>query len=201
MANLIDIMGKNFGLKNNVKRINGVNVEIKGYLDVETFANIVSTVAKTCFIDNEYRAENREIARRFVILKYMTDVEVDEENINEIFKTTQGGTWYGDIEREVIKLPIWGEVEQAIDKEIDYLAMSRETGFDKLCADLSRALGSFTSDNLNDVKDMLDKLSTVNKEEFVEVATKKAARKTKAGEKNGSKKSKGTTEPDSIKES
>ena len=50
------------------------------------------------------------------------------------------------------------------------------------------------------LKDMLDKLKTVNKEEFVEVATKKAARKTKVGEKNGSKKSKGATESDSIKE-
>lgn len=201
MANLIEILGKNFGLKNNIKRINGVPVEIKSYIDVDTFANIVGTVANTCFINNEYRAENREIARRFVILKYMTDIEIDEENLNEIFKTTQGGNWYGDIEREIIKLPIWGEVEQAIDKEIDYLVLSRETGFDKLCSDLSKALSSFTNDNLNDVKDILNKLNIINKEEFVEAATKKATRKTKAGEKNGSKKFKGTTEPNSSEES
>ena len=201
MVNLIDILGKNFALKNTTKRINGVPVEIKSYIDVDTFANIVNTVANTCFINGKYLASNREIARRFVILKYMTDIEVDEENIDEIFKTTQGGTWYADIEREITKLPLWGEIEQAIDKEIDFLVLSRETGFEKLCNDLSKALGSFTTDNLNDVKEMLDKLGAVNKEEFVEVATKKAARKTKVGDKNGSKKSKGATESDSIKES
>lgn len=200
MVNLIDILGKNFALKNTVKRINGVQVEIKSYVDVDTFANIVNTVANTCFINGKYLASNREIARRFVILKYMTDIEVDEENIDEIFKTTQGGTWYADIEREITKLPLWGEIEQAIDKEIDFLVLSRETGFEKLCNDLSKALASFTTDNLNDVKEILDKLDTINKEEFVEVATKKAARKTKVGEKNGSKKFKGATKSDSIKE-
>ena len=91
---ITDVLGKNFNLKPTVKKINGAPVEIKSFVDVNDFANIVRTVAESCVADGEFRAENREIARRFAILKYMTDIEVSADNVNEIFKTTQGGTWF-----------------------------------------------------------------------------------------------------------
>ena len=179
MAKIIDVIGKNFALRSLGKRINGVPVTIKTYVDVDAFASIVQTVAQSCFVDGEYHAENREIARRYCIIKYMTDIELEDTDVSEIFKTTQGGAWYGDIEREVVKLPVWGEVETAIDKQIDYAIATRPTAFDKVCTDLSAILTNDNSQNLADVKEVLDKLSEVDEKKFVEAAVDNAVKKTK----------------------
>lgn len=179
MSKLIDVIGKNFALKNTTKRINGVPVEIKTYLDVDTFGSIVQTVAQSSFTDGEYRAENREIARRYCIIKYMTDIELDDADVAEIFKTTQGGNnWYGAIESDVVKLPVWGEVETAIDNQIAYL-LSKQTAFDKLCADLSAIIKTDNTQNLADVKEVLEKLDKVDKQEFVEAVVEQSVKKTK----------------------
>ena len=179
MSKLIDVIGKNFALKSTTKRINSVPVEIKAYLDVDTFGSIVQTVAQSSFTDGEYRAENREIARRYCIIKYMTDIELEDTDVAEIFKTTQGGNWYSQIEAEVVKLPVWGEVETAIDKQIDYIIATRQTAFDKLCADLSAIIKTDNTQNLADVKEVLEKLDKVDKQEFVEAVVEQSVKKTK----------------------
>lgn len=179
MANITDVMGKNFALRNTTKNINGAKVEIKGYLDVNTMANIVQTVAQTCFQNGEFHAENREIARRFAILKYLTDIEANEEEISEVFKCTQAGNWFAQIENDVTRLPLWGEVETAIDKQIDYLVATRQTAFDKLCADLSAIIKTDNTQNLADVKEVLEKLDKVDKQEFVEAVVEQSVKKTK----------------------
>lgn len=179
MSKLIDVIGKNFALKNINKRINGVPVEIKGYLDVDTFGSIVQTVAQSSFTDGEYHAENREIARRYCIIKYMTDIELEDTDVAEIFKITQGGNWYAQIEADVVKLPVWGEVETAIDNQIAYL-LSKQTAFDKLCADLSAILSVDTKADLADVKEVLKDLTKVDKEEFVDAVIKKNTKKKSA---------------------
>jgi hypothetical protein len=178
MSKLIDVIGKNFALKNTIKRINGVPVEIKAYLDVDTFGSIVQTVAQSSFTDGEYHAENREIARRYCIIKYMTDIELEDTNVAEIFKTTQGGNWYSQIETDVVKLPVWGEVETAIDSQIAYL-LSKQTAFDKLCADLSAIIKTDSTQNLADVKEVLEKLGKVDKQEFVEAVVEQNVKKAK----------------------
>lgn len=179
MSKLIDVISKNFALKNTTKRINGVPVEIKAYLDVDTFGSIVQTVAQSSFTDGEYHAENREIARRYCIIKYMTDIELEDTDVAEIFKTTQGGNWYSQIEAEVVKLPVWGEVETAIDKQIDYIIATRQTAFDKLCTDLSAIIKTDNTQNLADVKEVLEKLDKVDKQEFVEAVVEQSVKKTK----------------------
>ena len=179
MSKLIDVIGKNFALKNTTKRINGVPVEIKTYLDVDTFGSIVQTVAQSSFTDGEYHAENREIARRYCIIKYMTDIELEDTDVAEIFKTTQGGNWYAQIEADVVKLPVWGEVETAIDNQIAYL-LSKQTAFDKLCADLSAILSVDTNADLADVKEVLKDLTKVDKDEFVDAVIKKNTKKKSA---------------------
>ena len=181
MSKFTEVIGKNFALKNTTKRINGVPVEIKAYLDVDTFASIVQTVAQASFVDGEYHAENREIARRYSIIKYMTDIELEDTDVAEIFKTTQGGNnWYGAIESEVAKLPVWGEVESAIDKQIDYIITTRQTTFDRLCADLSAMLSVDTKADLADVKEVLKDLTKVDKDEFVDAVIKKNTKKKSA---------------------
>lgn len=177
MSKLIEVIGKNFAPKNTTKRINGVPVEIKTYLDVDIFASIVQTVAQSSFTDGEYHAENREIARRYSIIKYMTDIELENADVSEIFKTTQGGNWYSQIEADVVKLPVWGEVETAIDKQIDYIIATRQTTFDKLCADLSAILTMDTKADLADVKEVLDKLNKVDKGKFVDAVIEQNSKK------------------------
>lgn len=179
MANITDVMGKNFALRNTIKNISGAKVEIKGYLDVNTMANIVQTVAQTCFQNGEFHAENREIARRFAILKYLTDIEVEKENIEEIFKCTQAGNWFSQIENDVTRLPLWSEVELAIDKQIDFMFLTHKTSFDKLCADLSAIIKTDNTQNLADIKEVLEKLDKVDKQKFVEAVVEQSVKKTK----------------------
>ena len=179
MSKLIDVVGKNFVPKNTTKRINGVPVEIKAYLDVDTFGSIVQTVAQSSFTDGEYHAENREIARRYCIIKYMTDIELGDNDVAEIFKITQSNNWYSQIEADVVKLPVWGEVETAIDKQIDYIIATRQTAFDKLCSDISAIIKTDNTQNLADVKEVLEKLDKVDKQEFVEAVVEQSVKKTK----------------------
>lgn len=183
MSKLVDVIGKNFALKNTVKRVNGVPVEIKGYIDVDTFKSIVQCVAQSCFEKTGYKAENREIAMRYAVIKYLTDIEVDEDDVNEIFKTTQAGNWYGEIMREVVKLPTWAEIDVAIDRQVDYIIATRQTAFDKLCSDLSAILNADTQANLSDVKDVLEQLNAVDKKAFVKAVTDNVIEKTPKGKK------------------
>ena len=192
MANITDVMGKNFTLRNTTKNINGAKVEIKGYLDVSTMANIVQTVTQTCFQNGEFHAENREIARRFAILKYLTDIEVNEEEISEVFKCTQGGNWFSQIENDVTRLPLWTEVESAIDKQIDFMFLTHKTSFDKLCSDISEIIKTDNTQNLADIKEVIDGLNKVNEKDFVKAITENVIEKT-GGEPNGEK-FKGATE-------
>lgn len=186
MANITDVMGKNFALRNTTKNINGAKVEIKGYLDVNTMANIIQTVAQTCFQNGEFRAENREIARRFAILKYLTDIEVKEEEISEVFKCTQGGNWFAQIENDITRLSLWSEVESAIDKQIDFMFLTHKTSFDKLCSDISANIAVDNTQNLADIKEVLEGLNKVNEKDFVKAITENVIEKT-GGEPNGEK--------------
>lgn len=178
MANITEIMSKCGEPKSTNRNISGAKVEVKGYLDVNTMANIVQTVAQTCFPNGEFHAENREIARRFAILKYLTDIEVKEEEISEVFKYTQAGNWFAQIESDVTRLPLWAEVETAIDNQIAYL-LSKQTAFDKLCADLSAIIKTDNTQNLADIKEVLEKLDKVDKQEFVEAVVEQSVKKTK----------------------
>ena len=198
MSKMAEVIGKNFELKSTTKRISGVPVKIKNYIDVDTFSSIVWMVALSCFVEDEkkekpnprlgeYHAENREIARRYSILKYMTDIDLGDADVSEVFNFTQGA-WFAQIESEVTKLPLWGEVETAIDKQIDYFIITRQTPFDKVCEDVSAILSNDNSQNLADIKDVLDKLGKVDKQKFIEAATEDAIKKTKSSSESGVKK-------------
>ena len=108
----------------------------------------------------------------------MTDIELKDTDVAEIFKTTQGNNWYAQIEAEVVKLSVWGEVETAIDNQIAYL-LSKQTAFDKLCDDLSAIIKTDNTQNLADVKEVLEKLDKVDKQEFVEAVVEQSIKKTK----------------------
>lgn len=178
MSTFTEIISKNAAPKNITKRINGVPVEIKSFVDVETFKNIVNTVVTPCFGEEGYRAENREITSRYAVLKYLTDIDVEEESVVEIFAQTQNGSWFGDIMREIVKLPLWGEIDLAIDRQIDYMIATRTTAFDKLCNDLSAIIATDFAASLADIKEVLEKLGNVDADKFVKAVTKKVVKET-----------------------
>lgn len=180
-----DVLGKNFALKNKTKKVNGVEIEIKGYLDMDAFASVIHTIADVCYVAGDYRAENREIARRYAILKYMTNLEVELSEIPEIFKSSQCGDWFREIEKEVTSLPIWAEVEAAVDAQV----LSFPTSFDRLCNKISDVISTDQSANLSDIKEVLESLSKIDKAEFVEATIENNLAKNKGGDENGGEKS------------
>lgn len=179
-----DIINSASDVKSKSIKIYGQTVEIKTCIDINTFANIVHIIAETCYDENKYKAENREITRRYVILKYMTDIEVDEMDINDIFEISQQGDWYSKIEREVTMLPIWGEVEQAIDSQI----ASYPSAFDRTCDSLRTVLESDNMNSLEDVKETLRELNKVDKGAFIDHTIARNIAKNKDGDSNGSEK-------------
>lgn len=133
MANIVELTDR-FPVNNKTIKAGKTTIEIKGYVPADTYAEIVNTIVNSSFDESsKYRPEYREIAKRYVVIKHMTDLELGDMNAAELFKVSQGGTWYGIIETEINKLPIWAELEQAIDEAINYKLLTRKTSFDACC--------------------------------------------------------------------
>ena len=166
MANIIELTDR-YPLTHRTIRIGKTPIEIKGYLPAETFAEIVNTVANSSFAeDGTYHPEYREIAKRYVVIKYLTDIELGEMSAAELFKSTQGGTWYETIAHEAGKLSVWAELEQAIDEAINYKLLTRKTSFDSLCDILSTF-----ADKMGDTKaldEIAEKLGNLDDKTVVE---------------------------------
>lgn len=166
-----DVIGKNFALENKTIKINGMEVEIKTYLDADAYAAAVQTIADTCFQDDSYRPEYRELARRYVILKYFTNIEISDDMVKEIFKMSQSGTWFEKIERATTSLSVWTEIEIASNELIDYKIRSRKTSFDELCDSL-KAITSEMAANTNGIdmdviKEIADRLNGLSDKEII----------------------------------
>ena len=79
---------------------------------------------------------------------------------------------FSEIENIVTSLPVWAELERAVDSQIDYIIASRKNSFDKICDKINEIVGAIpddfnASESLSDVKDVLNKLSDVDKSQFV----------------------------------
>lgn len=137
MATINEITDKN-KLAHKTIKIGKIPVDIKGYITADTFAEITNTIANSCFDEEgKYRPEFKEIARRYVVLKYLTDIDLGEISSTEIFKITQN-SWYETIEIEINKLSIWCEIDRAVDEIINYKLLTRKSTFDDLCETLSK---------------------------------------------------------------
>lgn len=163
MANIIEITDKN-PLKNTIIKIGKVPVKVKTYLDVDTFVNAAHTIADVLFTDEGYRPEYYIIAKRYAVLKYLTDIELGDMGIEEVFKVTQNG-WYESIER-VCEALIY-EVETAAKGIIDYRLASQKTSFDVMCDKASAILGQDMTQNLADIKAVIEGLDKVDEKKFV----------------------------------
>lgn len=166
MSNLIKITDKS-PLIHTTKKINGEKVTIKTYLSAEEYFEAIRTIAETCFDDNdEYKPEYLELAWRYVVLKYFTDIEFGDMSVEEVFKVTQSD-WYAEIVEVCDKYSYWFDVKNAAKELIDYRISTRKTAFDNLCDNVSAILEQDNAQNLDDIKEVLDKLDKVDKKSFV----------------------------------
>ena len=180
MSNLINITDKS-PLTHITKKINGEKVTIKTYLSIGEFVNAVHTIADLCFVEDEtthkvvFKPEYRDIAWRYMVLQYFTDIDLSEVSIDEVFKVTQSD-WYAEIERICAENPVYCEISKADDSVI---AMRQKSAFDNLCDNLSAIIATDPSQNLADIKDVLDKLGAVDPKAFVEAAVENNIEKNK----------------------
>ena len=168
---ITDIIGKNFALKNKTVKINGTEVEIKTYLDADTYMAAIKIIADTCFQHGTYCPEYRELARRCVILKYFTNIDVSDDMVKEIFKITQSGTWFSKIENTVISLPVWTNIESSANALIDYKIRSRKTSFDELCDSLKAITAEMAANtngiDMDVIKNLTDRLNGLSNKEII----------------------------------
>lgn len=166
MANIVELTDR-FPVNNKTIKAGKTTIEIKGYVPADTYAEIVNTIANSSFDEGgKYHPEYREIAKRYVIIKHMTSIELGSMSAAELFQATQGGTWYELVEAEINKLPIWAELEQSVDEAINYKLLTRKTSFDELCEILSTF-----ADKMGDTKSLdaiAEKLSNLDDKTVVE---------------------------------
>lgn len=171
MANIVELTDR-FPVNNKTIKAGKTVIEIKGYVPADTYAEIVNTIANSSFDESgKYRPEYREIAKRYVVIKHMTSIELGSMNAAELFKVSQGGTWYELVSCEVDKLPVWAELEKAIDDAINYMLLTRKTAFDDLC----ETLKDF-ADKMGDTKpleDIAERLSNLDDKKVVETIVNK----------------------------
>ena len=109
-------------------------VTVRLGMTASEFREAVDETSLSVFDDNNvYVSSFREFLRRYIMLKYFTDIEVTDKDIANIFVASQNGTWFSEIENVVTSLPIWAELEKAVDNQIEYLIVTRKTSFDNIC--------------------------------------------------------------------
>lgn len=183
MAKIFDIIGETIPADKKI-RVNKIPVSIKTTLSVDDYASCIYTVANSCFDDNgTYRPEYEEIAKRYAYLKYFTDIDLDGITVEALFETSQAG-WYNTIISAIEGTPIYSEIEWAIGTAIN---SRKQTSFDKLCSDVSAIITKDNTENLADIKAVLEMLGKVDKDAFVDTAVKQAVEKNKVGEEGGKK--------------
>lgn len=179
MTKLINLTDK-FPLTNKTIKVGKIPVEIKTYISADDFFSAVKLVVEASFDeDGIYRPEYKELVMRYAYLRYLTDVDVSDIETGELYKVTQS-EWYEQIAKEFVNIQAYYNINSAVDEAIQHRIETRQTAFDKLCADISAILNTDLTANLADVKDVLDKLNSVDKKEFVKAVTENVIEKENA---------------------
>ena len=168
---LTDVFDKNFSPLSKIIKINGKKVEIRTYLDADTYMAAIKVIADTCFQHGTYCPEYREIVRKYVILKYFTNIDVSDDMIKEIFKITQNRKGFSKIENAVISLPVWGNIESSANALIDYKIRSRKTSFDELCDSLKAITAEMAANtngiDMDVIKNLTDRLNGLSNKDII----------------------------------
>ena len=151
-------------------KINKQKVTIRTSITTNDFATAVHTIADSCFVDGEYRPEYKEIAKRYAVLKYLTDIDLGDAEVSEVFELTQAD-WYLDLETAVANHGTYLEVQKAADELIEYRIRTRQTKFDDLCDVLKQFADKAT--DMKSLEEIADKLKNLDDKAVVEAIVNK----------------------------
>lgn len=184
---ITDIIGNDLGTSTKTIKVNKKPIVIRKRVDAEVYAGIVRTWIELKFNKKGvYQPEFDEITRRYIIVNFFTDIDITDVSINELFKMTQIGSWFSEVESEVINNSIWYAIEDSVAEGLRYRLSKEETNFDKLCAEIKEAVVELKKPaDLTEIKQVLSQLHKVDKSEFIEtVIENNLAKKKKADDKN-----------------
>lgn len=153
-----------------VIKINKQKVAIYASITTNDFATAVRTIADSCFVDGDYRPEFKEVAKRYVVLKYFTDIDLGETAVDEIFELSQAD-WYLDIETAVANHGTYLEVQKAADELIEYRIRTRQTKFDDLC-DVLKQFADKVAD-MKSLEEIADRLKNLDDKAVVKAVVNK----------------------------
>lgn len=165
--------------------VNDYEIEIKKKLSTVEYISFIHTVVNACFDENgEYHAENKEIAIRYAILKYYTNIDISGNTTDEIFDNYCGDI-FDKIENVVNDSYEYYRIAIAIDESIE---KRKKTSFDKLCDKLADLVETLTlnADKINtaEFKEIAERLSKLSDNEIVNSIINKPVKKEKT---NGKK--------------
>lgn len=169
MPTINDITSKT-PLKDEVIKISKLPVTIRTSLSTDDFALAVRTIANSCFVNDVYRPEFKEIAKRYIILKYLTDINLGDLEVSEIFEYTQS-QWYLDVENACANHTAYYDIQKAADELIEYRIRTRKTAFDDLCDTLKEF-----ADKMGDTKSLeniAERLGNLSDKEVVRAIVNK----------------------------
>lgn len=162
----IQTIAERYPLKHETIKLGKDKVEIKTFLPVEKFVEAVYTVVSNCFTDDEYRPEYRPIAENYMVVSYLTDIEIGDVSATEVFKISQAN-WFNEVMSVVGGTRIYNSIMESISEIIDYRIRTKKTGFDKLCESFTSLSEGYDDEKMAEVKELLDKLGKVDKSEFI----------------------------------
>lgn len=162
-----EIINKETNNKRTVK-VNGKKIVVATSLRANELANFVNLVTSVAFTDGVYNAVYEQMAYRYAIIKYFTDIEVGD-SVTELYDYTEQ-TWYDSVINAISEDTL-RQLNYILDKQIDYKIRTRETAFDKLCDEAKDLLNDFANrvsvDNLDAVKTLADKLESMDTKDIV----------------------------------
>lgn len=153
-------------------KINKHVVEVKTAITTDEFVAFVELATSLSYDKNdEYNAAFERIALRYAVVKYLTNIDIEDMTVNDVFDATLQ-MWYDGVMRIVEGTSYWYELLSATKENIMHKNTIRTTAFDNLCGTLADAIERFAEDNTN--AETIEKLSAIanklNKVDSGEVA-------------------------------
>lgn len=159
-------------------KIGKCKINIKTHLVADDYASCVHLIVDSCFIKGEYKPEFKEIAKRYAYIKYFTDIEINEETADSIYYYSQAD-WFDEIYKVISNLSVFVDIEDAVERMIEYKLSLRKTSFDILCDSVSNILNTDNTKDIADIKSILDGINQVDKGKFIAAVLKKDRKRQK----------------------
>ena len=172
MANIKEIVDK-FTVKDEIIKIKKIPVAIRTSISANDFTSAVRTIVNSCLVADEddesgeikYNPEYKEIVKRYVVLRYLTDIELGDMTVTEIYELSQRD-WYREIEEACANYSPIHDIQKAVDELIDYQIFTRQTKFDEACESVKKIADKVF--DIGSLSEIAKKLSNMDDKAIVE---------------------------------